>query len=518
MIALIGNSGVGKSSLVQAGIIGSLKRQRWSGNGQTWPTLLKDSRAWAFLSMRPGEDPIDALASAFASLWFPADSTDPDRVARRRKWVGLLKNGEAGLADLIETTDARFKTELGLFPPRRFLLYIDQGEELYSRVPKGQIKTFSELIARGLGHPRLVVMTSQRSDYYGHLQANEQLFPLTERIDIAPLGAEALKTVLRQPAHVLGATLESDDLIDQIVASTEDQPGALPLLTDLFTDLWDRMQARGDGTLRMTDRREIIHVGAALARRADGLLAAHPVQIEAIKRLFTLRLAHEPRHGEPVRRRMIRTASREKEWQLAEALAGSDWRLLVTGETEGQAYAEVAHEVLLNAWPTLDGWLKAQREFLIWRDDVEVRRQEYDNTKGRQRRDALLMGLPLTQAAQWLETRRADIDPPEQQFIKASAQADRARRRTLWGTAAAAFVALFVFATVATNAALEQRRQRDLAVQQKDLATFAVDAVQRTVGPVSGLLLRLADRAQTAVKTTSPADQARAYLEFANKN
>jgi TIR domain len=31
LIALIGNSGVGKSSLVQAGVIGSLKRQRWPG-------------------------------------------------------------------------------------------------------------------------------------------------------------------------------------------------------------------------------------------------------------------------------------------------------------------------------------------------------------------------------------------------------------------------------------------------------------------------------------------------------
>ena len=83
LIALIGNSGVGKSSLVQAGIIGSLKRQRWPDGDQKWPAALKDSRSWAFLSMRPGEDPVEALASTFASLWF-ADATEPDRIARRR--------------------------------------------------------------------------------------------------------------------------------------------------------------------------------------------------------------------------------------------------------------------------------------------------------------------------------------------------------------------------------------------------------------------------------------------------
>ena len=84
MIALVGNSGVGKSSLVQAGVIGSLKRQRWPGGGDRWPETLKDSRAWAYLSMKPGEDPLAALVSEFTSLWFP-DATDPQRIARRAK-------------------------------------------------------------------------------------------------------------------------------------------------------------------------------------------------------------------------------------------------------------------------------------------------------------------------------------------------------------------------------------------------------------------------------------------------
>jgi hypothetical protein len=42
----------------------------------------------------------------------------------------------------------------------------------------------------------------------------------------------------------------------------------LPLLADLFTDLWERMRERGDGTLRVSDRREIIQVGTALSKRA----------------------------------------------------------------------------------------------------------------------------------------------------------------------------------------------------------------------------------------------------------
>ena len=121
-----------------------------------------------------------------------------------------------------------------------------------------------------------------------------------------PLRADDLALVLREPARVLGVGFESHDLVSHVVKSAEDQPGALPLLADLFTDLWERMRERGDGTLRVSDHREIIQVGAALSRRADKFLAENPGKVEAVKRLFTLRLAHVPRQGEPVRARWER--------------------------------------------------------------------------------------------------------------------------------------------------------------------------------------------------------------------
>ena len=346
LIALVGNSGVGKSSLVQAGVIGALKRQRWPGGNQPWPAAVADSRAWAYLTMKPGEDPIGALAAEFAALWFP-DATDPQRIARRKDWTELLRTGDAGLADLIETTDARFRDDLSLAPPARIFLYIDQGEELYARTAVADRKRFSSLLADALDGPnqRLIVMTSQRADYYGELQANAALFKRTEKIDVPPLDADGLMQVLREPARVLGVTFESDHLIDQIVRSAEEQPGALPLLADFFTDLWERMRARGDGVLRVSDQREIIQVGAALAKRADQFLEQHPDKLEAVKRLFTLRLAHVPRQGEPVRARWEREAkANDAEWALVEELAGPDWRLLVAGEKDGKATAEVAHE------------------------------------------------------------------------------------------------------------------------------------------------------------------------------
>src|SRR6516165_1135279 len=69
---LLGNSGVGKSSLAQAGVIAALRRQAWpetAGTAGPWPPVFQNSRRWCFLTMRPGAEPIKALVEAFLENW-----------------------------------------------------------------------------------------------------------------------------------------------------------------------------------------------------------------------------------------------------------------------------------------------------------------------------------------------------------------------------------------------------------------------------------------------------------------
>ena len=63
---LLGNSGVGKSSLAQAGVMASLLRQGWSDkitDAGSWPEAFCDSRRWCFLTLRPGTQPLQALVA-----------------------------------------------------------------------------------------------------------------------------------------------------------------------------------------------------------------------------------------------------------------------------------------------------------------------------------------------------------------------------------------------------------------------------------------------------------------------
>jgi hypothetical protein len=190
-----------------------------------------------------------------------------------------------------------------------------------------------------------------------------------------------------------------------------------------------------------------------------------------VKRLFTLSLAHVPRLGEPVarlaagpqqqapvRRRLIRDPAsaanvvNDHEWSLVQQLASPDWRLLVTGEKDGIATAEVAHEILLTTWPALKRWLEEEREFLIWRGEIEPLREQYAKAVRAgpmQRRRALLTGLQLDTARKWLDQRRRDISPAIAAFIEASARADRANaRRWLWLQGAVVLSMLAVIASL----------------------------------------------------------------------
>ena len=127
---LVGNSGVGKSSIVQAGVIAALRSQVWPGDpDREWPEDLADSRSWLPVSVTPGERPLKSLALAFARTWIE----DPaDREAQALKWVRNFEDG-SGLDALARAAAEQLAERTDSDAPARILLNIDQAEELYVR-------------------------------------------------------------------------------------------------------------------------------------------------------------------------------------------------------------------------------------------------------------------------------------------------------------------------------------------------------------------------------------------------
>jgi len=430
---LLGNSGVGKSSLAQAGILSALKRQAWPEGAATaaeWPYAFRESRRWCFLTLKPGTEPLKALVESFLNTW-QLVATDPERVKQQNGWIELLRDGKAMLRDLLDATERRYK-ELNQTNAPAFFLYVDQGEELYVRAEERQRHRFSELIAQGVADPRLYMLMSMRADFLGELQKDESLFKVHRKIDVPPLREMELRMVVRRPAELLSARFETDGLADVITRRTAEDSvkdvGALPLLSYTLDDMWTQMVKRGDGVLRLPA--QSFELGGILVDRADAFLASHPKSEDELRRIFTLKLATVREGEEPTRRRAARSEFKDEEWRLVSELADHPYRLLVTATPEvGETYAEVAHEAVFRRWDKLRNWIAAEREFLAWRTGLEAARRTWQTTlDSSNNEDALLMGAALTQAQSWIAKRRDDLPPIDQDFIEQSCRRESRER------------------------------------------------------------------------------------------
>ena len=426
---LLGNSGVGKSSVAQAGVLAAFMRQAWpetAGNAQVWPQAFGDSRRWCVLKLKPGTEPVRALVEPFIRTW-QFDPTDPRRETRQAEWIENLTQGRGTLRGLLDATEDRLQ-EQGQSKPPAFLLYIDQGEELYVRAEERQRRCFSNIVAEGLVDPRLRALMSMRADFFGELQRDEPIYAAHRLISVPPLRETELRQVVSRPAELLSARFETDRLASSIAQraaeeSTKDA-GALPLLSYLLDDMWRQMIRRDDGVLRLPE--QAIELGAVLVDRANSFLAGHPNAEDSLRRIFTLKLATVREDGEPTRRRAFRSEFSDDEWRLVSELADHPNRLLVTATPEaGETYAEVAHEAIFRRWDKLRDWIAGEREFLAWRSGLEAARRAWQGTPDSSKHDALLMGAALTQAQRWFAPRAEDLPKVDWEFIALSIERER---------------------------------------------------------------------------------------------
>jgi hypothetical protein len=261
-----------------------------------------------------------------------------------------LRDSKAMLRDLLDATERRYQ-ELDQTKPPAFLLYVDQGEELYVRAEEHQRRRFSEVIARGVADPRLYTLMSMRADFLGELQKDEPLFKVHRKIDVPPPREAELREVVSRPAKLP----TSEDSVKDV--------GALPLLSYTLDDMWTQMVKRDDGVLRLPA--QSFELGGVLVDRADAFLANHPKSQHELRRIFTLKLATVREGEEPTRRRALRSEFSDEQWRLVSELANHPNRLLVTATPEGgETYAEVAHEAIFRRWGKMRDWIAAERELL----------------------------------------------------------------------------------------------------------------------------------------------------------
>jgi tetratricopeptide (TPR) repeat protein len=114
--------------------------------------------------------------------------------------------------------------------------------------------------------------------------------------------------------------------------------------------------------------------------------------------------------------------------------AGASRRFLVIESNSAIGdTVRLAQESFLRHWKRLREWLDADREFLLWRQQLRANMADWENTS--RDRGALLSGAPLSVATKWREKRPEDLNEAEQSYIATSLEAKRRlqrRRVTGW--------------------------------------------------------------------------------------
>ncbi|SEG26805.1 WD40 repeat [Thermomonospora echinospora] len=364
-VALVGASGSGKSSLVQAGVIPRLRERRWT----VLPVLT------------PGTNPFGALAHVLAQV----DGAQDEAAILRR-----LRRSPQALPALLREVRHRQGHRF-----RRMLLVIDQLEELLTLAGERDRAAFLEALSQAVAQDsRLWVVGTVRIEFLRDLLETAQAELFQSPVAIGAIGRPQLLQAVRQPGELVGMAF-APGLVETIVddAGTSD---ALPLLAYLLQELYF---AAGPGaTVTLERYRALGGVAGALSRQADQVMTELRDEGDA-DAVFAVLLKFVTVEGQEATRRRVPLADLSAgERRVVDAFV--DARLLVTDADNGQPYAHVAHEALFRQWPPLRQEVETRAEQL--RQRAELERWATDWQRSGRSDDYLLTGERLTLAQRWL--------------------------------------------------------------------------------------------------------------------
>ena len=230
-VMVVGRSGSGKSSLVYAGLLPALRRER--------------DRFWNVLSLRPGPTPLRALAAAFNPR--ADDEGAAEYATKITNEADKLRTGDPELLSHM----IREELDRAEGKPDRLLLYIDQWEELYAQAPSSSdkeraaqhaadVNRFIDLLLTAARTAPVAVVATVRADFYDPLIGHQEIRSLlpTRQVLLGTMPRSELERTIVEPARKVGLTFDPPSLVQRILDEAGEDEGMLPLLQYALKETW----------------------------------------------------------------------------------------------------------------------------------------------------------------------------------------------------------------------------------------------------------------------------------------
>jgi hypothetical protein len=343
ILAIVGGSGSGKSSLARAGLLPELAREPMEG--LTSPQVLV---------LRPGAAPLVRLTEVLSCL------PDVDQTLL----LNLTRESFDGQCQTLHQILA------GVTSPNRsrFVIVVDQYEELFTECTDSAARrVFLENLAHAASdadHLVTIVLTL-RNDFVGAVQAPDAFASTVRenRLVVQAMDRDELTDAIATPAQKLGIPWPTG-LVENLVGQAEGRAGALPLLQFALRQLWpDHAAGRldeGYWSSRLIE--DFLVQTADAAFENAGTEKSRRREQRIIRRAFLAMV--QLGEGTPDTRRIARlselVASDEQPDVVQRVLASftaPEARLVTASEQGGEPTYELTHEALITSWNLLRSWL-----------------------------------------------------------------------------------------------------------------------------------------------------------------
>ena len=475
MVIVTGASGAGKSSLLRAGLLPILARGQQVQGSDQWPRIV----------MTPTKDPLTELAARLAALGGSNTIAVRDGLAKHPDqahtsvWPAVLaftaRHGEARTVSAGKTA--------------RLVLIVDQFEQVFTLTPGPGAETARQAFVTALcaaatnrvgpaQEPSALVVISVRGDFWDRCLAYPELKGALQdrQFVVGPMTESELRVAITGPADAAGLRIDpalTDTILGDLhAAGSSDTSGVLPLLSQAMSLTWEKREGN-----RLTSHgyAQTGGVSHAVQTAADKAYDALPAREQALARDVFRSMIVASRDGRLARRPVTRDdlytalpqAAQPDIDAILDAFAAE--RLVVL---DGDV-AQISHDVLLQAWPRLRGWLEEdQANWILYgqlTDAVDAWRDSHHDPS------FLYRGTPLTALQQAIPQWSANpgryptLTGTQRDFLHASERAVTRSSRQRRG--AVAILALLTLA--ASTASVIAFQARNDAVRQRDQAIYS---------------------------------------------
>lgn len=415
-----GGSGVGKSSLVEAGVIPKLEAGSLPGGYTGLCVRMLASQ---------GEQPCTALMKLLQPFAQQCGLTlqEIEDVTKE------IEDNPQSLSDHLRALTKRGPDGTAL------VLFLDQLEEWFPKDEPTQptaSQDFLSALYQATQEGVLWVLATIRSDHLHRCHHHPDMLKVLRGRGLYPLDSIKefmLWDMIGKPARCAGLTI-SDQLVSTLVKEMMNNPGSLPLLAFVLQELCEKRTPNGELSEAVYEK--FNGLAGAIAKHAAKVEARIQQQLggkaTALWPTLFRKSVIVDADGLPSRQRFLLADSDNSNLaKLVKMLI--DGRLLYSEKEEGTV--SLIHEKLLEAWPTLQRYVTMNKKRLMDHTLLKVRAQLWA-TAGKSR----INGLAAGRETRHFERAGISRSPLMDEYLQASRWYRRVRNAITWPLAVIAII------------------------------------------------------------------------------